>query len=538
MSFPLGIYLGTENVDVVSLSGTFQHPKLLTFARTKLPAESNWRNQLRVEGPEGAGQPTPGSPEALQPIARVIQAILPKLGVTSPQAYVALPSEAVVIRYFQMPAIPAHERKMAIAFEAKKYLPFKLEELISDYEVVIRRSDPALMRVMFFGARRSSIETYLSIFQSAGVTSLCLEPAPLSLMRLVRHTGQLGAGQVAALLYVEHDSATISIARSDILYLCRNVSILPTSEGGEDPSPDLLQALVNETRVSIDYYRRRFLGELPVNKILFFGKTIDPKKAAELSEALDLPVETADPFAKILGAKAVPPGLAVSAGLALRALDKKPKEINLLPEERRRQAAGLLKPLAWEAAAAVLALAVWYGFSAADLNGMEQHLSALKAQISWPGGIPKNAGLAELRQLKGSRDQEGQLLKNLLDRSVQPSQLLSALSKQMPGETWLQYLLFRDSYEADDPAHRRFLHLIGNAYAADRDTELERVNQVLAALRQDPLCHRAFKEFSLDSVQRTQFKDEDVTEFLLTCATQAKDIRRESGRSTGTRGRR
>lgn len=536
MSIPLGLYFGAENIDVVSLTGTFQRPKILAFARTQLPAESHWRNLLRVEGLETAGPIPPGVAEGLPSIARVLQTLLAKLGIPSPQAHVALPSEAVVIRYFQMPLIPAHERKMAISFEARKYLPFKIEELIFDYEVVIRRNDPAVMRVMFFGVKRNSIKTYLSLFHSAGITPLCLEPTPLSLMRLVRHSRQLSGDQVAAFLYVEHDSATISIARNDILYLSRNISIPSAGGVEEEPPPDLLEALVSETRVSIDYYRRRFLGEPAVNKILFFGKSVDPKRAAELSAALDLPAETADPFAKMSGAQTIPSGLAVVAGLALRGLERRPKDINLLPAESRSSPLGMWKLLVWESAAAVLALAAWHGFSVANLTGMEKRLSDLGNQTLWPKGVPRTTELPELRQLKNTVEQELQVLTKLQDSSLQPSQIIATLSKQMPLEIWLQYFLFRNTYQPGEPGRRRFLRLVGNACAADRSAELERVNQFLTALRQDPLFSSAFREFSLDSVQRAQLQEEEITEFQITCATDAGDLRRDLNLSQRYRG--
>lgn len=538
MSPPLGLYLGTETIDLLSLTGSFQQPKLFTFARTRLPSESQWRNRIRVEGPETApptSQPVTEPTEGVQAIGRVLQAVLPKLGITTAQAHVALPSEAVVIRYFQMPTIPTYERKMAIAFEAKKYLPFKLEELISDYEIVIRRTDPTVMRVMFFGIKKSSIDTYLSLFQTAGITPVCLEPAPLSLMRLVRHTGQIGAGQVAAILYVEHDSATISIARNDVLYLSRNVSIAANVEGGEEPSQELLDALVNETRVSIDYYRRRFLGEPTVTKVLVFGKTLENKRVEELSTALSLPVEATDPFAKILGAKTVPPGLAVAAGLALRGLEKKAREINLLPPRQRRQAETTLKPLMWEAAAALLILAGWYSLSVMQLGALENRLSTLRTQQPWPQGISRTSSLSELHQFRANRDQEVRLLKQLKESTLPPSKLLASLSKQMPQETWLQYLLFRDVYRADTSSRRRFLRLLGSVYANNRDAEIERVNQLLATLRRDPLYQTTFKEFSLNSVQRARLENQDVTEFALSCATRAEDLRLES--ESGNRGR-
>ena len=277
MAGTLAIYIGTDNIDVISLTGSFSRPQLSSFARVKLPEKSAWREQVRVEGaaselapsPSGSSLPPDGSEQEF--INHSVQSMLSKLGI-SPSApiYGAIASESVVIRCFQMPAIPAHERKMAIAFEAKKYLPFKLEELVTDYQVVIRRSDPTLMRVMFFGVKKSSVAIYGSLFQNCKLLPYCLEPAPISLMRLVRQNGQLPAGQVVALLSTEHDAATISIARDDLLYLSRNVTILPTSENTDEAPPELLEALLNETRVSIDYYRRRFLGEPAVGKIIVF----------------------------------------------------------------------------------------------------------------------------------------------------------------------------------------------------------------------------------------------------------------------------
>lgn len=532
MSTPLCIYLGTENIDVMALSGSSLHPKIATFARSRLPDESAWRAQTRVEGPEAAAGTAVSPQQSIEAVAQVIQTILPKLGVPSSQTMIALPAESVVIRYFQMPAIPVHERKLAIAFEAKKYLPFKLEELVTDYEVVVRRSDPTLMRVMFFGIKKSSVATYLATCRSAGIWPGCLEPAPLSLMRLVRHTGQLPAGQVAALLHMEHDSATISIARDDLLYLSRNVSIAPAVEGATEsaePTADLLEALVNETRVSVDYYRRRFLGEPTVQKVILFSQEKDEKRIADLSGALDLPVVAGNPYLKMTGAEAVPPGLAVSTGLALRTLEKRPKEINLLPLDQRRHTDGLIKPLIAELVAAAVVLGIWYGISAANLTAQRQKLESIQAGQSWPEQVPRTATAAELRQFQSKKEQEARLLKALSEPPIKPSELLARLAQLLPQESWLQYALLKESLQTNPLARRRVLRLTGSSYAGNRDVEIQRANDLIAALRADPLFAAAFSEFSLDSAQRSVYEEEEITEFGITCATHAEDLKKETG---------
>ena len=550
MATTLAIYIGTENIDVISLSGSFQRPQLVSFARVKLPEKSSWREQVRVEGagaesPAAAIPPSPADGTDQEFINRSVQAMLFKLGIsgTAP-IYASIASESVVIRCFQMPAIPAHERKMAIAFEAKKYLPFKLEELVTDYQVVIRRSDPALMRVMFFGVKKSSVTVYGSLFQYCKLLPYCLEPAPVSLMRLVRQNGQLPAGQVVAVLSMEHDAATISIARDDLLYLSRNVTIVTTAAQGQpEAPPELLEALLNETRVSIDYYRRRFLGEPAVSKIILFGSVEDPKKIQELFGPLELPVELGDPFKKVGGAKAVPAGLSVAVGLALRGLDSRTGGINLLPSDQRRASRGVLKPLIFQAAAAAVLLCVWYGASASDLRSLEQKMAGLRSEQVKIENLQSNAGLFELREMRSRSAREKGSLSALADLKTRPSNLLAELARTMPEETWLQYVVLRnwiemDPQKAGTPARRTVLRLVGSAYVDNREIELEKINRFLAALQENPVFKSAFAKFSLDSVQRGSFQEEEVTEFRLTCASRAEDLKLLADEPRGSRGRR
>ena len=548
----IGLYVGTENADLVALSGSFQHPRLISFGRVQFPAQGTWRSLVRAEEGEspagGTGTGTASTPAVTEEeLARLIQSLLQKVRLPSAKVFTAVASEAVIIRYFQMPTIPVHERKMAIAFEAKKYLPFKLEDLVTDYEVITHRSDPALMRIMFFGIKKSSSAAYLSLLKSVGLTPLCLEAAPICLMRLTRQTGQLAPGQVATLLSVERDTATISIARNDLLYLSRNVTVLPSSESLEGPSPELLEALTNETRVSIDYYRRRFLGEPPVNKVILFGRAVEPKRLAELKTSLDLPVEWADPYKRMAGVKEIPLSLAVATGLALRGLENRAGETNLLPPERRRELQGLLKPLVFQVVAAAIALIFLKGLSISSLTSLEQKISALSQQQAYPAGMDRGWNLNQLQQYRNERQKELRLVQKLSRTQGKRTALLSEATRLLPNEAWLKYLLLEETLKQErqeapgnsagqgipslaDPG--LVLKLVGGSYTDNRDKELEGINSFLASLKSNPLFGSIFSEFHLDSVQRGRFYDEEVTEFRLTCASNARDLKGGPRRSS------
>lgn len=496
-SSSFGFYLGTDTLELIQLAGSFQHPRLVSVASAPLPSKEELLNSIEI--------------------------LFKKSAIPAGRSYVAVPSEAVVTRYFQMPTIPPRERKMAVTFEAKKYLPFKLEELVTDFQVVIHRMDPTLMRIMFFGIQKPLLHAFLTALKSANLVPLCLEPAPVSLLRLMRQNGQLPPGQVGAILTVERDTATITIARPDLVYLSRNVSMLAPPENGQPPPSQLIEALIHETRVSIDYYRRRFLGEPGVAKVILFGRETDPKRIEELTAALDLPVEVGAPFKRVILGKESPLGFSVATGLALRGLERKAGEINLLLPEFRRDLQGIGRPLAARVVLSLMALILWYGATLIDLNAHQQKILALRQQQPVPEGISANASLADLQPIQQEKQGQLQFLKELSKSQGSHTELLKELARLLPEEAWLQHTVLEDTMAGESRNtlgslhRRRVLKLVGGSYARDRDKELAGVNSFLTSVRADPKFTSAFTKFSLDTVQRTRYRDEEITEFRLTC---------------------
>ncbi len=515
----IGLYLGSEVVDLACLKGTYPHPRLAHWGRMELPPVGAWWDQIRPEEPGLVSQ-----------IAQVVRSLLRGAELSSPriQVHLAVAAEATIIRYFQMPTIPIRERRMAVLFEARKYLPFKPEELVTDFQIVIHRTDPNLMRVMYFGIKRNTLTPILSMLESVGVVPLSLEVAPISLIRLLRQTGQLPGTQVATVLSVERGTATINIAREDLLYLSRNVTILPSAEPSsteETLSNELQEALVNETRVSIDYYRRRFLGEPAIGRVILCGKTLDPARVKELTSALDLPVEPAEPFRRMAKAGEAPSGLGVATGLALRGLERKEEQINLLPLEQRREMAGILKPVARLAAAACLALAVGFGGSLFDLSRLEQRAASLRQGQIQITGLRPNLNPAELTSFLERQKAETRFLNQLQKNRQIPSSVLLELARLLPEEAWIQHALLEDRLKAQPQGplghlqRSRTLKLVGRWHARNRDRELQGTNQFVENLKSNSFFQSAFKEFQLDSVQRSRFLGEETTEFRVTCAS-------------------
>lgn len=529
----VGLYIGADVVEAVILSGSFHSPRIAGWGRSPIPL-GPWRSQFQAKESESSAEPSKEPPPPLasaEDAERIITTLLKKVNLPTSRVYVAAAPEGVIIRYFQMPMIPIRERRTAISYEAKKYLPFKVEDLITDFHVVTHRSDPALMRVMFFGIKKSTSMTYQLLLKSAGLTPLCLEPPALSLMRLLRQSGQSFTAQAHAILSLECSSATINIARDDLLYLSRNVGIPASSESLPGPSPELMEALIHETRVSIDYYRRRFLGEPGIQKVILFSKEATQTQVDEFSSALELPVELGDPFKRVSAAKEVPASLAVAAGLALRGLEKKTGQANLLPLEARREPGEFLRPLAIPSTAAFALLCLASAASWLNLNTHRQKVASIRQQQVFPAGVTPGMDLAALSHYRLEKQRQLRFLKELSGVPGKQAHLLSEMTALLPPEAWLEQISLTDTLQPTDSAvgetkRLRVISLDGNAYANNRDQELKSVNQILASLKTSALFASRFTELGLNSVERTPFYEElEVTKFNLSGALNREDLK-------------
>lgn len=525
----IGLHIGSDSAELVVLSGSFHSPRLVGSERISIPP-GPWRSQFQTKETEAGAELSKEAvpiPVTGEEVVAALSTLLKNVSLPSSQIYVAAASESVIIRYFQMPMIPIHERKMAVSYEAKKYLPFKVEDLITDSHVVTHRSDPALMRVMFFGIKKNVSMTYQLLLRTVGLTPLCLEPPPIALMRLMRQSGQSFTAQACAILCIEQSNATISIVKDDLLYLSRNVT-----------SADLMETLLSETRVSIDYYRRRFLGEPAIQKMIVFGLGITKTQVDELSSALELPVEIGEPFKRIGAGKNASAGFAVATGLALRGLEKKPGQPNLLPLEFRRESGNFLKPLLIPSAVAFGFLCIASSASLLDLNTYRQQVTGIQQQQVFPAGLTPGIDLQELLHFRLGKQQQIQFLKELSHFPEKQSELLGEMANLLPPEAWLEQISLIDTLKTESSGsplevkHRRAVLFRGGAYANNRDQELQRINDFLSELKKSPRFSSCFTEFNLDSVERNRFYEElEVTEFSLSAAMSRDDLAELSQRS-------
>lgn len=340
-----------------------------------------------------------------------------------------LPSQAVFARFVKLPGATPEDVSEIIAFEAQQNVPFPIDEVVWDYQIMGESKDNS-WDVALVAIKADQLNETNGSVNEGGFRSSIIDVAPMALYNAFRYnyselTGSsllidIGS-RTTNLIFVEGQrvfsrsipvgGGTISAAigkefKQDVtvgekLKLEKGfVGLGGAYAEPDDPTETRISKIVRNTMTrlhaeiarSISFYRQNQGGSAPVRAFLCGGTSSLPYMLEFFSEKLQIPIEHLNPLrnvtvanqetAAFVGDKAHALGEVV--GGALRALKHCPMEINLRPPSVvREQDIARRKPfLILAAACLVLVPAVWWFYFNQATTLAQQNLDAVNQDVS------------------------------------------------------------------------------------------------------------------------------------------------------------
>jgi type IV pilus assembly protein PilM len=366
-------------------------------------------------------------------ITQAIREMLAELRIERAQVNYALANQSVFMRFVKLPSIDEEKIERIIGFEAQQNVPFPIDEVVWDYQLVAGGTDEQ-SEVVLVAIKSDLLEAVNAAIERARLEPVLVDVATMALYNAFCYNYpdlrdcslllDIGA-RTANLFFVEPGkifSRSIPIGGSSISSAIAKEMSEPLAAaefrkkqegfvsldnaGTEPPDSDvarmskivrsILSRLHAELMRSMSHYRMQQQGTLPQRVFLAGGSASTPHLLEFFSEKLQVPIEFFNPLRNVsVASPAVANRAAQSAyllgelvGLALRSTAACPMELNLAPasvvracEFRKRRpflllAAGcfLLGLLSWSA----------YYFRAASLERraveqLQEKLEAMRA---------------------------------------------------------------------------------------------------------------------------------------------------------------
>ncbi len=328
-----------------------------------------------------------------------------KLGKT--KARYAISGQAVFTRFVKLPPVQDDNIEQLVTFEAQQHVPFPLQEVVWDYELI---EGGAAKEVAIVAIKSDALDEINSAVNDSGLGTAEVDVAPMALYNAFRSTyGQLDepvllidiGAKTSNLLYIEGKrffTRSIAIGGSAVTAAIAkeyNISFIEAEHqkvsnglvalgGGHTEQMDeavaalamvirnALSRLPAEIARTTNYYRSQHGGSAPRRILLAGGGANLPYTLEFFEEKLNLPVQYFNPVRNLAIGKGVDPAIVQReghlmgelVGLGLRGIGKSEINIDLVPAVvEQARAADRRKPFLIAAAAVLLGgMAVWAVF--------------------------------------------------------------------------------------------------------------------------------------------------------------------------------
>ncbi len=337
----VGIDIGSHSIKVCQAEKKLKRFELKNFGLANLPPSAIVHGAIK-------------EPSL---IAGALQTLLAHLNLKDQKAIFAVSGHSVIVKRITFPALSEKELIQTIPYEAKQYIPFDINEVNLDFQVLgPLPEDPDSLSVLLVAAKKEVMAEYIDVLQLSGLEAAIGDVAAFALANAYELNYGLEADPVALVDLGASQTTLVVINQDGPIYtrdfflggkqLTEQIQSLGNLSFEEaeklklhwDRTPDhldqlapsflgVIQAWVQEIKRALDFLVTSQPESRPLKMVLSGGSSLIPGFPKYLSEAVQLPTELFQPFHQVHCdpevfnpdyLKAVGPQAAIALGLALR----------------------------------------------------------------------------------------------------------------------------------------------------------------------------------------------------------------------------
>ncbi len=308
----IGMDIGSSSVKVVQLKDNNGSYQLLNVGIFHLPPEAIVDNTLMDSAA----------------IAAAIKNLVASLGIKTKDVVCSISGNSVIIRKIVLPTMLQEELEDQILFEAEQYIPFDINDVNMDFQILSPdSSDPSKMNVLLVASKKDIINDYVSLFGEAGMNLSVVDVDSFAVQNAFEANHEFAPEDILALVNIGASIMNINVIKDGITLFSRDVQMggnLYTEEiqkqlglsREEAESAKLLapgatnnqlnnvilkvnETITQEIRRSLDFYNST-ANDGRISGLFISGGCSKVYRLIDtISEKIGLPTEKLNPFAKI-----------------------------------------------------------------------------------------------------------------------------------------------------------------------------------------------------------------------------------------------
>src|SRR5829696_4816235 len=203
----VGLDIGSGFIKVAVIDHSGPEPELVHVSHTPLIADAI------VEG------------EVMDPqiVVQTVKSLMESSGVKPKRLVVSVGGRDVMVKKIQMDRMKEADAREVIRWEAEQYVPFDMENVQLDFQILDPLDDGLQMNVLLVAAKRDVVEQKVGLLRDAGLGPSVIDVDSFALHNAFEYNYPEAMEGVAALVNVGHEISTVNVLQDGAMVLTRDV---------------------------------------------------------------------------------------------------------------------------------------------------------------------------------------------------------------------------------------------------------------------------------------------------------------------------
>ena len=158
-------------------------------------------------------------------VAEAIKGLMSSAGIKPRQVVTAVGGRDVIIKKITMDRMKAAEAREVIRWEAEQHVPFDMENVELDFQILDPDGDGLQMTVLLVAAKRELIETKLSLLADVGLEPSIIDVDAFALHNAFELNYPDAMRGVVGLVNIGHELTNVNILDNGVPVLTRDIQV-------------------------------------------------------------------------------------------------------------------------------------------------------------------------------------------------------------------------------------------------------------------------------------------------------------------------
>lgn len=209
---PIGVDIGSHTIKVCQLRRNGEGYELEKFGQAEIypngdrPSDGEAQRQAKIEA---------------------LRRAMEQGQIKAKTSVSAICGESIIVRYLQLPEMPADELKKALQWEAEEYIPFRLSEVNLDSMILghSRDGDHNKMDVLLVSAKKDMVAEHVSVLKAAGLEPQIVDVDSFAFLNCYELNHQPQTGECSLLVNIGGEVTSINIYNNGASRFSRDIPI-------------------------------------------------------------------------------------------------------------------------------------------------------------------------------------------------------------------------------------------------------------------------------------------------------------------------